>query len=239
MEEIRLFIGCDQREAVGMHTFLQSLLETSGRHLLSVSFLTEGMGRDLGIVTDGTNAFSKIRFAVPYLCHFRGSAIFLDGADMLMRCDLKALWDLRDHWKAVQVCKHDYKTKADRKYIGTDLEAENQDYPRKQWSSVVIWQCDYSAHQKLTPDFIASQPGSYLHRFSWLPDERIGDLPLEFNHLVGERPESEEAKIAHFTLGIPGFSYYAECDYSMEWKQTFLKAQEGSQYEIRLRGSER
>jgi hypothetical protein len=37
--------------------------------------------------------------------------------------------------KAVAVVKHDYKTKHRRKYIGTPLEADNADYPRKNWSS--------------------------------------------------------------------------------------------------------
>jgi hypothetical protein len=215
--------------------FLQSLLETSSKSLLNISYLTKDLGESLGIETDGSNAFSKIRFAIPYLCDFKGSAIFLDGADMLMRCDLKALWDLRDHWKAVQVCKHDYRTSAPRKYIGTELEADNPDYPRKQWSSVVIWRCDYSAHQRLTPEFIAKQPGSYLHRFSWLPEDRIGELPLEFNHLVGEQKYNPQAKVAHFTLGIPGFSHYGQCDYADEWKKSWLNSQQGTQYELTVK----
>jgi lipopolysaccharide biosynthesis glycosyltransferase len=72
---------------------------------------------------------------IPELMNFAGFAIFVDAADMLCRGDLTELWSMRDKNFAVQVVKHDYRTKHPRKYVGTELEADNQDYPRKNWSA--------------------------------------------------------------------------------------------------------
>lgn len=136
---------------------------------------------------------------------------------MLMRGDIAELWNLRESWYGVMTVQHDYKTKHPRKYIGTELECANEDYPRKNWSSAILWDCGHYMNRCLTPDFIEQNQGSYLHRFGWLPSERIGSLPAEWNHLVGEQDYNREAKIAHFTLGIPGFEHYKLCDYSEEW----------------------
>jgi hypothetical protein len=39
----------------------------------------------------------------------------------------------------------------------------------------------------LTPEFVDDHTGAELHRFGWLPDSLIGDLPKEWNVLVGEQ----------------------------------------------------
>jgi hypothetical protein len=148
---------------------------------------------------------------------------------MTLRAPLDELWALREGWYGVQVVKHDYQPTG-RKYIGTPLETDNAAYPKKNWSSVMIWSCDYMPHHKLTPKFIAEQPGSYLHRFEWMPEDRIGELPAEYNHLVAEQPFNPEAKIAHFTLGIPGFEHYRHADYAQEWTDTLKNAARGLQY---------
>ena len=224
MEQVRLFIGSDKREAVGLHVFLESLFSKTSIPV-NLTVLTDSIVR-----TDGTNAFSKSRFLIPYLCNYQGFAIFLDGADMLLRHDLAYLWDLREDCFAVQVVKTNYLTKNPRKYIGTPLEADNLDYPRKNWSSVVIWNCGYEGHRELTPESLNSASGSYLHRFSWVPDERIGDLPKEWNHLVGESDPSPEAKLVHYTLGIPGFAHYRHDEHSAEWTNHLKAAATGLQY---------
>jgi hypothetical protein len=193
--------------------------------------LTPKISKELGISTDGTNAFSKIRFAIPYLCDFKGWAIWVDGADMLLRSDLAELWKLREGWFGVQVVKHDY-TPTGRKYIGTDLESPNEAYPKKNWSSVVIWQNGYMPHRVLTPQFIAKTPGSYLHRFAWMPEERVGELPKEWNWLVREYPDNIEAKICHWTLGSPFFRHYAHDAHAGEWRAHYVSATKGLQTEV-------
>ncbi len=206
---IRVFAGYELREAIGFHVFLSSLFRRA-KQPIAVTPLS-------GDQKDGTNAFAYSRFLVPYLCGYEGFAIFVDGSDMLMRADISDLWDLRDSSKAVQVVKHDYKTAHMRKYQGTVMDSWNQDYPCKNWSSVVIWNCGHHKNRVLTPQMIDQESGSILHRFSWLTAEDIGSLPPEWNALIGEH--KIEAKIAHFTLGIPWFPQYADSRYANEWRR--------------------
>jgi hypothetical protein len=113
----------------------------------------------------------------------------------------------------VMVVKHDYKTRRTEKYMG----AKNEDYPRKNWSSVILWNCNSWPNRKLTPEFVQSQPGSYLHRFSWLDDSRIGELPKEWNWLPDELGANADAKLLHYTLGTPCFSEFANTPQADEW----------------------
>lgn len=163
---------------------------------------------------------------VPYLCDFEGWAWWMDGADMLMVGDLNEL-KIDDLTCAAYVVKHDYKTKYARKYIGTELEADNQDYPRKNWSSAILWNCSHYMNRQLTPGFLSEQSGAYLHRFGWLPDERIGDLPKEWNWLADEYGPNPDAKLLHWTAGIPGFYQYRDSPHADIWKQTVRAAQKG------------
>jgi hypothetical protein len=71
--------------------------------------------------------------------------------------------------------------------------------------------------RKLTPDYVNSATGLELHRFQWTDDALIGELPLEWNWLVGEYAHNPGAKIVHYTLGGPYFDEYRNCDYAQEW----------------------
>jgi hypothetical protein len=208
---ITVFAGYDPREAVGYSVFCQSLIEHTSQPVAIIP--TFGKQRD------GTNVFIYQRFLVPYLMGFKGHAIFMDASDMLMLSNIDELDRLFDPSKAVQVVKHEYKTKHKKKYINTAMESKNEDYPRKNWSSLIIWNCEHPANKLLTPDYVDEHTGSELHRFEWLKDEQIGELPKEYNFLVGEQ-DMGFAKIAHYTLGIPEFPYYSGCDYSKQWFNT-------------------
>ena len=214
---IELYVGFDPREALAYHVFCQSVIERTSMPVsfkpLALSVLrtyeeTHG---------DGSNQFIYTRFLVPALQDFAGWAVFVDG-DMVCTRDMAELWALRDSRYAVQVVRHpDYKTKHPMKYLGTTMETVNASYPRKQWSSVVMWNCAHPSNRVLTPSYVQKQPGDHLHRFTWLKDEEIGGLPAEWNHLVMEQ-EPKEAAIAHFTVGIPEIPNYAACEYSDEWR---------------------
>jgi hypothetical protein len=110
-----------------------------------------------------------------------------------------------------------------KKYLGN----KNEDYPKKNWSSLILWNCGHPENAILTPEFIQSQPGSYLHRFSWLGDDLIGGLDLEWNWLAIEYPENPNAKLIHYTLGTPCFKDYADESMSDVWKKNYLRASEG------------
>ena len=231
MEHLKLLIGWDDREAVGSHVFLQSVVERCSIPV-DVTILTPKILKDLSIRADGSNLFTKARFLAPWLYGFSGWTIFLDGADMLAMVDLKRLWDERDDFSAVQVVKHDYVPKNSKKYIGTELETKNETYPRKQWSSLILWHNSYYGHRILTPEFINQQPGQYLHRFSWIPDERIGSLDKSWNYLVDEMNQSPSAMIAHYTQGIPAFSHYRDVEYADDWRRAWGAMNKGVQYPI-------
>ena len=219
---IKIVVGFDQREAIAYHTFSQSVLEKSS---LPVLFLPLSMNTLKGYKethNDKSNDFVYSRFLTPYLHNFEGWAIFADG-DMVCQSDIKELWDLRDETKALQVVMHDYKTKFNQKYLGNT----NENYPRKNWSSLILWNCSHPKHQVLTPDFISSQTGKYLHRFSWLDDEDIGELPIDWNWLAIEYPDNPKAKIIHYTLGTPCFKDYRNTEMAVTWHEVQQKVNEG------------
>ncbi len=220
VDTVRIFIGYDEREAVAYHTCVQSLIETSSEPLEIHPLALNNMERFYAERhTDGSNAFIYSRFLVPYLCGWRGYAIFLDG-DMLVRSDIVELWKMRRADRALHVVQHDYRTKFDTKYLGN----ENRDYPRKNWSSVILWNCAFWPNRKLTPAFVASAPGSYLHRFEWLGEDQIEPLPAEWNHLTMEYPDSPTAKLLHYTIGTPCFAGYENQEGADEWYATLDRA---------------
>lgn len=215
---IQVFAGFDEREAVGYHTFCASVIEHCSEPV-SISPLHLGTLKKVysGGHRDGTNAFIYSRFLIPYLMGYNGFAIFVDGADMIVKDDIAKLWALRDPFKAVQVVKHDYKTKHPRKYVGTKMEADNGDYPCKNWSSVMIINCGHYAWRHITPQTVESMPGAYLHRFEFIEPRFVGDLPMEWNWLPQEHGENPNAKLLHYSIGIPGFPMYNETEMASCW----------------------
>jgi len=219
-ERLNIFVGFDGVvEPVAYHVFCQSVIEKAS---IPVSFTPLALNTLKGYTEthkDGSNAFIYSRFLVPYLCDYKGYAIFVDG-DMLCRTDIKELMDSIDPLAAVSVVKHDYKTKYPIKYLGH----KNEDYPRKNWSSVMVWNCGHFKNKQLTPEMIMNSTGAELHRLTWLDNEFIdlvGEIPKEWNWLVGEYDYNPDAKLVHFTIGTPCFDDYKDCDYAEEWWNTF------------------
>jgi lipopolysaccharide biosynthesis glycosyltransferase len=222
LNKINLVVGFDQREAVAYHVFCQTIIDRATKPIQFLPLAENTINDYRELHTDSSNAFVYSRFLTPYLMDFSGWAIFADG-DMVCQSDISELLLLRDETKAVQVVKHDYKTKAVKKYLGN----KNENYPRKNWSSLILWNCGHPRNTILTPKFIQSQPGSYLHRFSWLNDDLIGELDAEWNWLAIEYPENPNAKLIHYTLGTPCFKGYADESMSSVWKKNYLRVNEG------------
>jgi lipopolysaccharide biosynthesis glycosyltransferase len=212
MKPIPIFVGYDPREAIAYHTCVNSIIRHSSVPVAIVP-VALNLFRDYNEThTDGSNHFIYTRFLVPHLMGWQGWAIFIDG-DMIVRGDVAELWDMRAMSCDVMVVKHDYKTKRKEKYLGSP----NEDYPRKNWSSVILWNCSSYPNRKLTPEFVQNSTGSYLHRFSWLEDSRIGELPPEWNWLPDEYGANPDAKLLHYTLGTPCFHEFADTPQSEEW----------------------
>jgi len=209
---IPIFIGYDPREATVFHVCANSIIRTSTSPV-SIIPVALNLFKDYSEThTDGSNHFIYTRFLVPYLMHWSGHAIFIDG-DMVVRSDITELWNLRNSMFDVQVVKHNYKTKMPVKYLG----AKNEDYPRKNWSSVILWNCNSFPNRILTPEYIMQATGKELHRFTWLDDSRIGELPKEWNWLPDEYGANPNAKLLHYTLGAPSFHEFANTPMANEW----------------------
>jgi len=221
IETIPVFIGYDPREAIAYHVCANSIIRNSS-HPVSIHPLSLNLFNNFysNSGKDGSNQFIYSRFLVPYLMGFKGHAIFIDG-DMIVRGDIAELWELRDQLTDIQVVKHDYKTKMSEKYLG----AKNEDYPRKNWSSVILWNCGSWPNRKLEPDFIQKASGAELHRFTWIKDDRIGELPSEWNWLDVEYEPNPDAKLIHYTLGIPAFHEFSTGGMSDEWHKERIFAE--------------
>lgn len=214
---IKVFIGYDPVESVAWHAMTSSIYEKSTR---PVAIIPVNIRNLKGIFTrerdpKQSNEFSITRFLVPYLCGYEGFAIFFD-CDMLLRVDIAEIFDVLDRQpnKALYVVKHTYEPRNDIKYLNTI----QYKYPRKNWSSVVLWNCGYKKNEILTSNFINHASPMDLHRFTWLDDDEIGELDVRWNWLVGEydSPPSDVKNI-HWTVGGPYFDEYKNSDFSDEW----------------------
>lgn len=219
MKPIPIFIGYDPREAVAYHTCANSIIRWASRPVAIIPLALNLFEDYKETHTDGSNHFIYSRFLVPHLMHYNGWAIFIDG-DMILRDDIVTLWDLRDDSQDVMVVKHDYQTRMTEKYLG----AKNENYPRKNWSSVILWNCASAANRRLTPEFVQGATGAELHRFTWINDKRIGELPAEWNWLPDEYGPNSNAKLLHYTLGAPCFHEFATTPQSDEWHQEHMLA---------------
>lgn len=216
-ETVPIFVGYDVRESVAYHVFCQSVIEHSSINVAFHPLALKALNSEyVETHEDGSNAFIYSRFLVPHLMNYKGWAIFADG-DMVCVGDIARLWNLRDNDKAVMVVKHDYQTKAREKYIGTSMQTVNQNYPRKNWSSVILWNCGHPANAVLTPLRVMDSTGRMLHRFEHLTDDLIGSLPKTWNWLSQEQGPNPEAQLIHYTLGVPGIKHYENCDQASFW----------------------
>ena len=196
---LQIVIGYDESEAVAFHVLSHSIMTRTSAPVSitplvrpSLPELTRPRGP-----FDSTD-FSISRFLTPSLCDYRGWALYLD-CDMVCLADVsKLLWEVaRQPGKAIYVVKHDYSPSTTTKMLGQVQTV----YPRKNWSSVILFNCSKCC--ALTPEYVNNAPGLDLHRFAWLKDEEIGELPRSWNHLVGEYPPDPLANILHYTLGTP------------------------------------
>lgn len=215
---LRIYIGYDPVESVAFYTLAHSIQRRSSipvsiapvarHHLRGVYTRTRGP-------TESTD-FSLTRFLVPWLSGFDGWSVYMD-CDMLCRADIADLARTMERHgdAAVLLCKHDYVPSTSRKF----LDRVQTRYPRKNWSSLMAF--NSARCRALTPDYVNGASPADLHRFAWLADNAIHELPLEWNWLVTEYPRNPAAKIVHFTLGGPYFPEYRDADYADEWFAEF------------------
>lgn len=212
---INLFCGYDHREAPGYHTFAQSVIARASKPVRFLPLASMGLPQ-------GSNTFTLSRFLVPHLMGYAGHAIFADACDMLMLGDLAELDAMFDPSYAVQVVKHpDYQSQHARKYVGTEMECEQSNYPRKNWASLMIVNAGHKGWKSATPERLARGNAMELLQFDRFFDDEIGELPTEWNVLIDEGQQRDGAKLLHWTAGLPTFKHYRNARGSADWFAEF------------------
>jgi hypothetical protein len=210
---LRIFIGYDRNEIVAYHALVQSIIDKASTPVAFTPLNLSNLG---GVFKRSANElqsteFSFSRFLTPYMSDYAGWSLFMD-CDMIVYEDIANLFALADDRFAAMVCKHDYVPRDSVKFLGQTQTK----YVKKNWSSVVLF--NNAKCRALTPDYVNTATGLELHQFKWLDgDHLIGDLPLRWNHLVGEYDKIANPANVHFTVGGPYFNEYQNCDYAEDW----------------------
>lgn len=227
---MRYFMGYDTKESEAFSVALHSVRaqERYDSHF-PVAALHLPSLRDAGLYTRPTSKrdgrlFDNIseaymstehansRFLVPKLAK-TGWALFTD-CDIILRRPVTDIMELAVPKYAVMVVKHDFQTFGLTK-MGDQVQTQ---YARKNWSSVMLFNCDHPANARLTLDMVNTLPGRDLHRFCWLKDEEIGELTPDWNWLVGHSDPHVAPAIVHYTEGLPSMPGYETCAFADDWR---------------------
>jgi lipopolysaccharide biosynthesis glycosyltransferase len=214
----RVFVGYDSREDVAFRVCESSLRHRSSialdvRPIMQSKLRTQGLywrSKDPLASTE----FTYTRFLTPYLAGYQGWALFCD-CDFLWLADVAELLALADPAKAVMCVHHDHRPTETTKMDG----AVQTTYPRKNWSSLMLFNCGHPMTRSLTPEVVNTASGAYLHRMQWAADEAVGELPATWNWLEGSmpKPDGGTPAVVHFTRGGPWFENWQHVDYADLW----------------------
>lgn len=167
--------------------------------------------------------FTYTRFLVPHLTGYEGWAVFCD-CDFVWTESVEELLKHADEQYAVIVVQHEHTPPEGTKMDG----CKQASYPRKNWSSMILWNCGHPANAAVDLELVNTQSGQYLHRFNWLQESEIGNLSAEWNWLVGWNKELTDGspKVYHWTEGGPWFKNYRNCEYAAVWWDYCVEAAE-------------
>jgi hypothetical protein len=218
-DPFRIFVGWDRREPEAFDVAKFSL-ERRASIPVSVVPIKLDVLRARGLYRReadplASTEFTYSRFLTPTLAGFSGWALFCD-CDFLWLADIAELVDYTRKPKALYCVQHDYRPKEKTKMDG----AVQTSYPRKNWSSLMLFNCGHPAVRSLTPGLVNRESGAYLHRMQWVADTDIGALPVAWNWLEGwnEKPAQGTPKAVHFTRGGPWFPQWQNVDYGDLWR---------------------
>lgn len=215
---LRVFVGWDGREEIAYDVCRRSLL----RHAsipVEVIPLKQHELRARGLYTRAidplaSTEFTYTRFLVPHLAGYDGWALYCD-CDFLWTADVAPLAALADGRFGAMCVKHDHRPTETTKMDG----CVQTSYPRKNWSSLIFYNCAHPQTRALTPDVVNRESGAFLHRFQWLSDAAIGELPETWNWLEGwcRKPAAGVPNVIHYTRGGPWFDNWRQVDYADLW----------------------
>jgi lipopolysaccharide biosynthesis glycosyltransferase len=217
-EPFRIYVGWDAREPEAFEVAEFSLKRRASIPLTVMPIKLDEL-RAKGLYHRdqdplASTEFTYSRFLTPSLAGYRGWALFCD-CDFLWLSDVASLVEYTRVPKALYCVQHDYRPTETTKMDG----AAQTVYPRKNWSSLMLFNCDHPAVQSLTPEVVNRESGAYLHRMQWVKDEDIGALPVDWNWLEGwnRKPAQGPPKVVHFTRGGPWFERWQNVDYGELW----------------------
>ena len=220
IEPLKIYIGWDSREDIAYQVAKSSIEKNASVPVDVVPIKQKDLRKDFlywrSVDALASTEFTFTRFLIPELNEFKGWALFID-CDFVALDDVAKLFAQADDRYAVMCAQHDYTPKETTKMDGQVQHI----YPRKNWSSMMLINCGHPSNANLTKDLVnhPTTTGAYLHRFSWLDDEEIGELSHEWNWLVGwyKEPEDGSPKFLHYTEGGPWFKEYQNCEYNYHW----------------------
>ena len=218
MDNLNIYIGYDSKEDIAYRVCKHSILKRSNSNLKVMSLkLYELVANNMysrDIDPLASTEFTYSRFLVPSLNKYNGWAIFCD-CDFIFFEDVSKILENLDDSKAVYCVKHDYTPKEKHKMDGQKQTI----YPRKNWSSFILFNCSHPSNKQLTVNLVNSETGSFLHQFKWLKDSEIGSLDERWNWLEGWTSNHNNNKpfAVHYTRGGPWFDEWQDVEFANEW----------------------
>ena len=220
---MKVYVGWDSREDIAYQVCQHSIKRKDpGAEVIP---LKQNDMRQDGIYTRAVDKlasteFTFSRFFVPYLNDYKGWAVFCD-CDFVWRVPTTELEQYCDDSKAVVCVQHDYKPKESRKMDGQVQTV----YPRKNWSSMVLWNCEHPSNKLIDLNALNNNTGLWHHRFMWLADHEIGEISHEWNWLTDwyNEPEDGSPKMLHYTEGGPWFDHLQDVPYAQEWRDAKIE----------------
>jgi lipopolysaccharide biosynthesis glycosyltransferase len=219
---IKVFIGWDPEHAEAAEVCRHSLLKHSTVPL-QIEFLKQSELReakhywredDSGCSTE----YTYTRYLVPHLMEYSGLAVYVDAGFVFLD-DVRELLQHYDSRAAVHVVKHQYKPKNTTKLV----DREQHVYPRKNWSSLMLWNCAHPDLRTLTAEAVSTQSAQWLHRFEFIPSSTVHSLNPDWNWLVDwyHEPDDGTPRALHFTEGGPWLKNHRQCKYGWYWAQAY------------------
>ena len=227
MSNLNIYVGYDSKEDIAYRVCKHSILKRSSANVkirsLKLYELIANKLYNRAIDPLASTEFTYSRFLVPTLNNFKGWAVFCD-CDFLFFEDVVKILDNIDESKAVYCVQHDYTPKEKHKMDGQKQTI----YPRKNWSSFILFNCSHPSNKRLSVDLVNSETGSFLHQFKWLKDYEIGSLDERWNWLEGWTSKHNNKKpfAVHYTRGGPWFEEWQDVEFANEWieeRDNYLK----------------
>lgn len=200
----RVFIGWDPAQQEAAEVCKYTLLKHSTIPL-QVGFLRLKDFVEQKLIwsedKEATTETTLTRFLVPHLSQYQGWSLYVDP-DYVFLGDVRELFQSMEARYACSVVKLQYKPKQD-----TRLDGRTQaTYPRKCWSSLILFNNAHGKCQGLTPEFINQSKPNFLHRFDWLAGNEISGINPEWQVIPGHAEANLKAadiRALHFTEGGP------------------------------------